>query len=821
LLVISSCLVGFEARFNNSMNPANGVLLSLAYIVGLLSTACLGLPTRAVPWEESITLVIGLALLGLGAAIAVPRFWKRGPKPRLWLLAGIVGALALIYCQSRIPQPALNDISQFVRLANDVAQDQVVTVQGKVETIPRVTRNQRGQFWLQVTQLNEVESSDNAGAISKGVTGKLYVTVPLLQATGLYPGENIAVTGVLYKPKPALNPGAFDFGVYLAREGAFAGFSGRQVTADEQQERQWGGWVLRQRIIRSQVSWLDSPAGAILSSMVLGSQAVDIPYDIRDEFVQAGLAHTLAASGTQVSLILGLVLLLTKRYSVKAQLGFGTGALIFLVVLTGLQPSVMRAAIMGFGALVALMTQRKVKPLSSLLVAATLLLLFNPLWIWDLGFQLSFLATLGLLVTVPPLSKQLDWLPPAIAFSIAVPLAASLWTLPLQLFVFGIVAPYSIAANIVSAPLIAIISIGSVISALAALIWPIAGTALAWLLYYPTQLLIVLVQLFNKLPGSSVAVGTISLMQLLLLYGLIGVSCICRRWQRRWWLAGLVAVSLVALPVWQTKATQFRATVLATAQEQVLVIQDRGQVTLVNSGKADTASFTVLPFLQQQGVNQIDWAIALDSQLSLRAGWLQLLQSLPVKTFYDSGGSQTPSTDRISRAAREELVLASPQSSARAKDTTESRSAIAGAVQAQQGNYQRLSTGQTMSVGSTAIELSNAEPLMLQLQIRNQTWLLLGEMKPDFQKQLAKTGNLSGVQVLLWTGERLTPELLEVLQPKVAIASSNTVDLDTAQLLRKSKISLYWTGRDGAIQWTPNGGFETTLEAINDDAPLL
>jgi len=58
---------------------------------------------------------------------------------------------------------------------------------------------------------------------------------------------------------------------------------------------------------------------------------------------------------------------------------------------------------MGFGALIALAMRRKVKLLGSL-IAATLLLLF-PLWIWDLGFQLSFLATLGLLVTVPPLTK--------------------------------------------------------------------------------------------------------------------------------------------------------------------------------------------------------------------------------------------------------------------------------------------------------------------------------------------------------------------------------------------------------------------------------
>ncbi|MGB5963421.1 MAG: ComEC/Rec2 family competence protein [Coleofasciculaceae cyanobacterium] len=786
------------------MNLAGGALLSLAYIFGLLSTAILGLPTQTISWQEYGLLATGICILGIISAIALPKFWRTGPKSRLWLIAGIIAAIAPIYFQARTPQPASNDISQFVRSNSGIVNEQVVTIQGKVDSSPRLTRSSKGQFWLEATQLNEVESSENNGAVSKSVRGKLYVTVPLLQATGLYPGQIVTITGVLYKPKPALNPGAFDFNAYLISSGAFAGFSGRQVnTFDEQQQNRWGRWAIQQRISRSQLNWLDSPKGQLITSMVLGAQAVDIPFEIRDQFVKAGLAHILAASGTQVSLILGYLLILTKRFSIKTQLLLGTGGLILFVFLTGIQPSVLRATIMGFGALIALVTQRKVKPLGSLLVAATLLLLFNPLWIWDLGFQLSFLATLGLLVTVPPLTKRLDWLPPAIAFLIAIPLAASLWTLPLQLYVFGIIAPYSTLANIISAPLISLISIGGFISALAAVFWTTAGSATAWLLNYPTQFLITIVQLFNQLPGNAIAVGTISVVQVLVLYGLISILSINKQWQKRWWLVGLVAISLIALPVWQTKAAQFKVTVLAAAQEQVLVIQDQGQVTLINSGEADTASFTVLPFLQKQGVNQINWAIAVDSQPRLRTGWSQMLSSLKITTFYDSADAKLMAKDN------------------QAKDVTTAPSTIATAIQNQQGTYQQLTTGQTLPLGSTAVELINAQAQILQLKIRGQNWLLLGSAKPDTQTELLKTGNLAPIQVLWWSGERLLPELLAVLKPKVAIASSNTVDLETAQLMRNAKIPLYWTGRDGAVQWTTRGGFETTLETVNNDAPLL
>ncbi|NER52062.1 MAG: ComEC family competence protein [Symploca sp. SIO1A3] len=544
------------------MNPASGALLSFAYILGLLSTAILGFPITVVSWEQYILLVIGFGVLGVVAAITLPRFWRTGPRPRLWLTTGIVAALAVIYFQMRIPQPASNEISNFVDSVNSAAQGQVVTVQGQVESIPRKTRSQRSKFWLQAEQLNEIEGKDNNGAVSQGVTGKLYVTVPLIQTTGLSIGQRIAITGLLYAPEPPKNPGAFDFQAYLARQGAFAGLSGLQITNYGSIEQSWGWWKLRQRILRAQVRWSGSPTGQLVSTMVLGRRAVDLPYEIRDEFIAAGLAHVLAASGFHIALILGLVLGLTRRMSARSQFIIGLSTLLIYVGLTGLQTSVMRAAIMGLGALIALLTQRKTKPLGSLLVAATILLLWNPLWIWDLGFELSFLATLGLLVTAPLIIKQLDWLPPVLASLLAVPLAASLWTLPLQLFVFYGFAPYSLVTNIICTPLITLISIGGFLSAVTALIFPLVGSSIAWLLNYPVQLLVWLVSFVNNLSGSTVAVGKISVIQLLLLYGLLFIGFIGQKLGRRWWLLVIVGVTLVIVPAWQTKIAQFQVTVL-------------------------------------------------------------------------------------------------------------------------------------------------------------------------------------------------------------------------------------------------------------------
>jgi competence protein ComEC len=786
------------------MIQAGGVIICVGYIVGLLFTA--------VPWGGVWIFILGI----LGAVLLrrrSPNARKvtqksenagmktkltssaglNTPHPRIWLAAGLVGLLATFYFQWRVPEPGAKDISRFVPPGNNSNQEQLVIVRGAVASTPRLTRSQRGQFWLEATQLDEVKKDDGPAGVSKGVTGKLYVTVPILRATGLYPGQQIAVTGVLYKPKAASNPGAFDFQKFLKQEGTFAGLTGRQINILDEEQRKWGWWQVRERIVRSQVRGLGIPEGPLVSAMVLGSKAVDLPYDIRDLFVQAGLAHALAASGFQTSLILGVILQLTRRAKKGTQFILGFLGLIIFLSLTGFQPAVLRAVIMGFAALVGLVLKRKVKQLGSLVLAATLLLLFNPLWIWDLGFQLSFLATLGLIVTVTPIVQRLGWLPPAIASLIAVPLAATIWTLPLQLFVFGVVPSYSLLLNIVSTPLISVLSIGGIISALGALAWPAGGSFVAGFLHYPSDSLIKLVEFFSKLPGNSLAVGSISPWQMLALYTMILLVVWLRWWRQRWWFAGCIAIGLVLIPVWHSANSLFRITVLAAGAEPVLVIQDRGTVTVINSGDEGTGRFTILPFLQQQGVNQIDWAIATDFQDHESSGWLELMQRLPIKSFF----TYPPKPENVIETQ-----------------------VIQQEIQKRQGIFQPLNVGQAITAGPVVAQLINNQLPILQLQVQGQSWLLVGNLKSKEIQQLVKSGGLTRPQVL-WCVPESLKDLVLALQPQIAIASSADLEPKVLSELSQSQTKLFFTGRDGAIQWTPNTDFEAFIQATESKSSIL
>jgi competence protein ComEC len=747
------------------MSQTNAVVLCLAYILGLLSTS--------VSWGSYGLIAVGVLgyIINKNYGEQLLHKWRE-VKPRLFLAAGIVGFLATLYLQVRTPQPANSDISQFINNGKEV-----VTVQGEVSSLPRLTRSQKGQIWLDVQELNQT------GKAIK-VTGNLYVTMPLLQSTGLYPGQEVAIKGTLYQPKPANNPGGFDFKRFLQQQNTFAGMNGKQVNFTVDEQPPWGLWQVGKQIVRSQVRWLGSPEGQLVSSMVLGSKAVDLPYDIRDLFVRVGLAHALAASGFQTSLILGLMMALTKKLSTKWQFGCGAVALTIFVGLTGLQPSVLRAVIMGFGALIGVATSRKIKPLGSLLLAATLLLLWNPLWIWDLGFELSFLATLGLVVSVPPLVEKLDWMPRAIATLIAVPLAATLWTLPLQLYIFGVVPPYSLVVNILTVPLISIISIGGIISAIAALIWSTAGSAIAWLLYYPTYILIWLLQFFSQLPGNSLAVGKIATWQLLAVYGLICLVWFLPWLHKRWWFVGVAIVSLVLVPIWHS-ATDFRVTILADKVEPVMVVQDRGKVLLINSGSPTSARFTVLPFLQQQGINQIDWAIA-TNPLNNQNGWLEVFARLPVKNFYSL---------TIDKKIEQKVRILN------------------------HGTYKVLVAGETVIAESTKIEITGDRIPVWKLQIQNHQWLLIGNTKLNSPKIQAIGKDTISTQVLLFA-KTLDADLVAAIKPEIAIAYAQNT-LSKAVDSKKIKTKIFLTARDGAIQWIPNNKFESIIETAENNASLL
>ena len=725
------------------MSQKYWTIACFAYVIGLLSTFLL---TENSAWWQWLNLIGGLGVLSIVAALFIPQYWRRGPNRVFWLLMGLVALMAAIYFQWRLPQPSLTDVSRI--LSSSQITSKAVTIKGELTSGGKTNAKGRTQFWLAVESAQVSQKS-----AFQPMAGTVYLTLPASIGSELNACQKVIVSGTLYLPKTASNPGAMDFKSYLASQGVFAGLRGKKAKVVG------SGFCLlsqlRSRLVEVQSAWLPkddqgkSREGLLLSSIVLGSKAVNLPYQTRTLFNQVGLAHILAASGYQVSVLVGTVLLLGKSLSPRSRFGLGLLTLLLYLGLTGFQPSVTRAGVMWLAILASVFGDRRVKPLGSLLVAVTVLLLIMPIWIWDLGFQLSVLATLGIIITAPYLEKKFDFLPPKIANIIAIPLAASLWTLPLLLSQFSLLVLQAIPLNILVTPLVEIISLGGMISAIAGLIIPPIGSAISLLLYYPIHWLIETAKFFSQF--SSFAPGKMSIGVLLLIYLGMVLIWLFPWWQKRSLILGTAMIGLIFLPLIYQHFTLNKVTIFDTNKQPALVIQNKTKVTLIHYGDRETNQFTLSPFFAQEAINQIECEL----NLSITQKNIKEEQTL---TFMPK--------------IKQQFYLDSPE----------------------------LCPG---------IQKLNENLPILQLNLPQQNWWLVTDIKRPVSKDDLPQNQ--SPDVLIWSGKSLDPTWLKTFRPQRAIAVSRFVNQKTRDLLEKEGISLYVTGIEGAIQWSPQKGFYTNF----------
>ncbi len=223
------------------MTAPYAVIFCLAFLVGAYATILPSWYGYGVGF--SLFTLLGLILPVVQNALG----WKKEPKRWAWLLAALIAPLGSLYVQLRTPQIVDNDVAKY-------APASAVVVRGKVLDNPTMTRSERLKLTLGVTQIDpdaqsvgESKSAPNSNSNSNNDTnaagnprksapqfvdagGKLYVTLPLIQGTGIRAGQTVEVAGRLYLPKPVENVGSFDFRLYLARQGIFAGLGARTLT---------------------------------------------------------------------------------------------------------------------------------------------------------------------------------------------------------------------------------------------------------------------------------------------------------------------------------------------------------------------------------------------------------------------------------------------------------------------------------------------------------------------------------------------------------------------------------------------------------------
>lgn len=255
---------------------------------------------------------------------------------------------------------------------------------------------------------------------------------------------------------------------------------------------------LRNRIFEKVRETLPSPEADLLIGIVLGD---DSGFDktTQDQFARTGLMHIVAASGTNVSIVGGAIYLSLlgvigrRKAIIFSILGIGLYA-----ILSGLSPSIQRAAVMGIITYLALFLGRQTYALWGLGITGFLLILINPYIVFDIGFQLSFMATLGILL-LDPLLKKVTLLSKGILkedFSIT--LAAYISLFPLLLYHFQTFTPFSLFANILVLWTIPIVTVLGGLGALIILVSNFLAAPVLWVVYPLLHYILIVSKFFSN-----------------------------------------------------------------------------------------------------------------------------------------------------------------------------------------------------------------------------------------------------------------------------------------------------------------------------------
>ncbi|MFC7545399.1 ComEC/Rec2 family competence protein [Plantactinospora sp. GCM10030261] len=280
----------------------------------------------------------------------------------------------------------------------------------------------------------------------------------------------------------------------------------------------------------------DEPGG-LLPGLVVGDTSRLDPA-VEEDFRTTGMTHLTAVSGSNVAIVVGLVLLLARwaRAGPWLSAGLCAVALVGFVVLARPSPSVLRAAAMGAVALLALATGRTRAALPALCTAVTVLVVLDPDLAGDPGFALSVLATSGLLLLAPRWRDGLRrrGVPAGLAESLAVPAAAQLACTPVIAGLSGTVSLVAVPANLLAVPAVAPATVLGVVAATVSPVWAGAAEFAAWLAGWPAWWLVLVARYGAQLPAGTLpwpggAGGGLLLAGLTLLLMLAARSTVVRR----------------------------------------------------------------------------------------------------------------------------------------------------------------------------------------------------------------------------------------------------------------------------------------------------
>ncbi len=400
------------------------------------------------------------------------------------------------------------------------------------------------------------------------VQKKGLLLVNLFRAENINYGDDVEMEGKLHRPFEFAADSDFSYRDYLKRKGIEFILSVKKqgyvnvIGKDQGNPVKSCLFKFKDRLNGILEKHFSGAELGIMQGFLLGDR-FNIPKQINEIFRLSGVIHILAISGFNVGIVSGIIFLFLKMLPIgrKFQYFLTMGILILYAILTGAQPPVVRATIMAVVFMVSFIIEKEPEPLNTLSCAALIILLINPMNIFDVGFQLSFISVLSIIIFYSrfvdiflklsgfaPEEDDPDKRERILAFrdvlwkyivkSSALSLAAYLGVAVLVAYYFHLVTPIVVVANLVVIPLASIIDILGIALLLAGLIVPMAAFLFTNCIKVLMAFMVWAVFLFVQIPGAHFSISSMNVWVVIGYYGIMITVVIMMNFKRSNILSG-------------------------------------------------------------------------------------------------------------------------------------------------------------------------------------------------------------------------------------------------------------------------------------------
>ena len=373
------------------------------------------------------------------------------------------------------------------------------------------------------TNLTVRAKNRNTGAMLNGK-----VLVKTLPYPRYFYGDVLKISCQLKSPSTIIDEvtgRAFAYDKYLARYGIYSICQRSEIKiirAEQGNSFLASLYKIKRGFVRAVQHSLPEPTASFLAGLLIGAKK-SIPAELMDDFNRTGTTHIVALSGFNITIIGVLISNICRRLWLSRRQSFLVSllAIAFFVLITGAASSVVRAGIMGTIVLLAQQSGRLSRVANTLALAALIMVAINPyILAYDAGFQLSFLATIGLVYLSPVVGKYASKIPEFFSLreNFSATISAIVMTTPLIMFQFGRFSVVAVLVNLLVLPVVPWAMALGFISTIISWIWLPLGQIAAWPTWLVLKYIIVIIHYFSQLKYASVSLPTIGISWLVLSY---------------------------------------------------------------------------------------------------------------------------------------------------------------------------------------------------------------------------------------------------------------------------------------------------------------